>query len=79
MTRLVRHDDVYLRWTGFGHGVTVRPVPSDKQLAKRGGAVKVRRIKIGPKKYATVYVVRKKGPRGGRTMLGEIKTRKRGK
>lgn len=42
-------------------------------LARRGGVVKVRTIKVGPDRYATVYVVRKKGKRGGRTVLGEVK------
>lgn len=48
------------------------------KIAKRGGAVKVRTIKLSEHKYAHVYVVRKKGKRGGRTVLGEIKM-KRGK
>lgn len=48
----------------------------EREIQKRGGAVKVRRIKIGTNKYATVYVVRKKGPRGGKTVLGGIQKRK---
>jgi hypothetical protein len=50
-------------------------VPESK-IAKRGGAVRVRTVKVGKDRYAHVYVVRKRGPRGGRTELGEIKRRK---
>lgn len=42
-------------------------------IAKRGGATKVRTIKIGKNRYATVFVVRKRGKRGGHTVLGAIK------
>jgi hypothetical protein len=49
----------------------------ERTIRKRGGATKVRTIKIGPNKYAHVFVVRKKGKRGGRTVLGPVKTRKR--
>jgi hypothetical protein len=45
----------------------------DAKLARRGGAVRVRTVKIGPRKYARVYVVRSKGARGGKTVLGKIK------
>lgn len=45
-------------------------------IAKRGGATKVRTVKIGRNRYAHVYVVRKKGPRGGQTVLGGIQKRK---
>jgi hypothetical protein len=38
------------------------------EIAKRGGAVKYRTIKINGKTYK-VAVVRKKGPRGGRTVM----------
>lgn len=46
------------------------------KIAARGGAVKVRTIKLSASKYAHVYVVRKKGKRGGRTVLGEVKRRR---
>jgi hypothetical protein len=49
----------------------------EAKIEKRGGAVKVRTIEVGKNRYAHVFVVRKRGPRGGRTVLGEIK-RKRG-
>ena len=50
------------------------PMPKAK-VAARGGAVKVRTIKLKDGRYAHVYVVRRKGPRGGKTVLGEIKRR----
>ncbi len=49
----------------------------DAAIRNRGGATKVRTVKIGKNKYAHVYVVRKAGKRGGKTVLGEIKRRKR--
>jgi len=36
-----------------------------------------RTIKIGKNKYAHVAVVRKAGPRGGHTIIGKIRTKKR--
>lgn len=45
------------------------------EVRKRGGAVKVRTIHPNPKRpdeYAHVYVVRRKGPRGGKTIMGPI-------
>jgi hypothetical protein len=50
----------------------------ERSIRKRGGAVKVRTIKLSATKYAHVFVVRKKGKRGGRTVLGPVKRRKRG-
>lgn len=47
------------------------------RIARRGGVVRVRTVKVGPDRYAHVYVVRKRGKRGGRTVLGEV-TRKKG-
>lgn len=44
-------------------------------IARRGGATKVRTVKIGKNKYAHVYVVRRRGPRGGKTVLGKIQTK----
>ena len=51
-------------------------MPSKAELAKRGGVVKVRTVKISGNRYAHVYVVRKKGKRGGKTVLGEVKNTK---
>lgn len=46
-----------------------------KEIAKRGGQVAVKTIHPNPhnpKEYARVYVVRMKGPRGGKTIRGPI-------
>ena len=51
----------------------------DAAIAKRGGATKVRTVKIGKNRYAHVYVVKKKGPRGGKTVLGGITKKRRSK
>lgn len=50
-----------------------------RKIAARGGATKIRTIKLPDGRYAHVYVVRKKGPRGGKTVLGEIKRPKSSK
>lgn len=50
----------------------------ESKIRRRGGAVRVRTIRVGKGRYAHVFVVRRKGPRGGRTELGQIKRRKRG-
>jgi hypothetical protein len=45
------------------------------EIRRRGGAVKVVTIHPDPSNknmYARVYVVRKKGPRGGKTIRGPI-------
>lgn len=42
------------------------------EIARRGGAVRVRTIKLSDDRYAHVYVVRKPGPRGGKTVMGEV-------
>lgn len=42
----------------------------------RGVVKKIRTIKIGPKKYAHARVMSKKGPRGGRTLIGSVHTKK---
>ncbi|MEM3424090.1 MAG: hypothetical protein QXE51_05945 [Nitrososphaeria archaeon] len=43
---------------------------------KRGGVIRYRTIKLGKDKYAHIAVVRKKGPRGGRTIMGRIHKKK---
>jgi len=40
-----------------------------REEAERGGAVRYRTVRIG-RRYLRVAVVRKKGPRGGRTVAG---------
>lgn len=54
------------------------PKSVESNVAKRGGAVKVRTVRISGGRYAHVYVVRRKGKRGGKTVLGKIKRRQRG-
>ncbi len=36
----------------------------------------MRTVKLGRNRYAHVFVVRKKGKRGGKTVLGPVKKRK---
>lgn len=47
-----------------------------KQIAKRGGTVRVRTVQLPDGRYAHVYVVRRAGPRGGHTIMSEPKKRK---
>lgn len=54
------------------------PQEVDAKVQRRGGAVRVRTIKVGKGRYAHVYVVRKRGPRGGRTELGQIRRTRKG-
>lgn len=45
------------------------------EIRRRGGAIAVRTIHPDPSNpdmYARVYVVRKKGPRGGKTVRGPV-------
>jgi hypothetical protein len=43
---------------------------------KRGGVLRYRTIKLPGGKYAHVAIVRKKGPRGGRTVMGRVRKEK---
>jgi hypothetical protein len=52
-------------------------VPSPAELRKRGGVVRVRTVRLPNGKIANVYVVRKPGPHGGRTIMGETRPAKR--
>lgn len=52
-------------------------MPSKAALRKRGGVVKVRTIRLGGGRVANVYVVRKPGPRGGKTVIGETRKARR--
>ncbi len=45
----------------------------DKTIRQRGGAVRVRTKKLPDGKYLTIYVVRKKGKRGGKTVASKPK------
>lgn len=49
------------------------PTPIDKQIKARGGVVRWRTVKRKGGRTWRVAVVRKKGPRGGRTVSYEIK------
>jgi len=49
------------------------PTPIDKQIAERGGVVRWREKRSKSGKLFRVAVVRKKGPRGGRTVSYEVK------
>jgi hypothetical protein len=44
---------------------------------KRGGAVRYRTKKLPGGKYIHIAVVRKEGPRGGRTVAGPVHKKKR--
>jgi len=49
------------------------------EIAKRGGAVRVRTIRLRDGRTLRVYVVRRAGKRGGRTVAGEMRKRRRGR
>ena len=44
-----------------------------KEVRKRGGSIRTRTIKPTKDTYMRCDVVRKKGPRGGRTVCGPVK------
>ena len=44
-----------------------------EKLRKRGGVKKWRTVELGNGEYAHVAVVKKKGKRGGTTVLGEVR------
>ena len=48
-----------------------------KPEAKRRGIVKTRTKKLPGGKYIKVDVVKKPGPRGGKTVAGPVRTKKR--
>jgi hypothetical protein len=48
----------------------------EAEISARGGAKKWRRVKLPNGKYIDVAVVRKKGPRGGSTVAGEVHEQK---
>lgn len=54
------------------------PQDVDAKVRRRGGPVKIRTVRIGKGRYAHVYVVKRRGPRGGTTELGQIRKRKGG-
>lgn len=49
------------------------------EIKRRGGAVKVRTIHPDPShpdRYIRIYIVRREGPRGGKTVRGIMQTAK---
>lgn len=49
-------------------------MPSKRELAERGGAVRVRTMTMSDGSKRKVYVVRKKGPKGGHTVMAPEQT-----
>jgi hypothetical protein len=48
-----------------------------KQVKQRGGAIKYRTKKLPGGKYIHVAITRKKGPRGGKTVSGPVRKKKK--
>jgi hypothetical protein len=42
---------------------------------RRGGVLRYRTISLGDGKYAHVVIVKKRGKRGGRTVMGKVRVR----
>jgi hypothetical protein len=51
-------------------------MPAKGILKKQGGLLRIRTKKISPTQYVHIYVTRKKGKRGGRTIAGEVRRKK---
>lgn len=47
------------------------------RVKARGGSIRTRTVKVGKNKFMVCEVVRKKGPRGGRTVCGPVRTKKK--
>ena len=45
----------------------------EKEIKKRGGAIRWRTIDLPNGKYLHIAIVRKKGKRGGRTVTGKVR------
>jgi hypothetical protein len=45
----------------------------EAEIARRGGAVRWRTVKLKDGRYAHIAVVRNAGPRGGHTVIGKIR------
>jgi hypothetical protein len=43
-----------------------------KKVKKQGGAIRYRTIKLPDGSYIHVAITKKEGPRGGRTVAGEV-------
>ena len=48
----------------------------EREIAARGGATRVRTVKLPNGRYRHVFVVRDAGPRGGHTVAGPVKKSK---
>ena len=46
------------------------------EVKRRGGSIRTRTVRLPGGKYMHCDVVRKKGPRGGRTVCGKVKKKK---
>jgi hypothetical protein len=47
------------------------------EVKKRGGAVRTRTVTVGTDNYMRCEVVKKRGPRGGKTVCGPVRTKKK--
>lgn len=47
-----------------------------EEVKKRGGSIRTRTVKVGKNKYMKCEIVRKAGPRGGKTVCGPVRTKK---
>jgi hypothetical protein len=63
------------RGRGIDQDATFSGVP-EREIAQRGGATRVRTVKLPNGRYRHVFVVRDAGPRGGHTVAGPAKKRK---
>lgn len=48
----------------------------EREIAQRGGAIRWRTVKLKDGKTIRVAIVRRKGPRGGRTVAGPVHAKK---
>ena len=48
----------------------------EKEVRKRGSTGKVRTVSVGKGKYMHCEVVKKAGPRGGKTVCGPVRKKK---
>ena len=63
-------------WYPVGMGKTTEQSVKS-EIKRRGGAVKIRTIHPDPShpdRFVRVYIVRKAGPRGGKTVRGPMQT-----
>lgn len=51
----------------------------EREIRRRGGTIRWRTVRLKNGKYIHVAIVRKAGPRGGRTVAGDVHTTRKGK